>query len=73
MAELDYNFGADTFPAHIELCGICGRRVHRLPPNQTRLYCENCGQAHGTATVVYTRRDLTGRRSVGVYLSGDAA
>jgi hypothetical protein len=31
MAEFDHNFGADTFPAHIELCGICGRRVHRLP------------------------------------------
>ena len=38
MSERDYTFSADTYPAHIEVCGICGRRVHRLPPDQTRLY-----------------------------------
>jgi ribosomal protein S27AE len=61
MSESDYNLGADKFPEHIELCGVCGRRVHRMPPDQTRLYCEKCGHAQEKATVVYTRGGLTGR------------
>jgi len=55
MAERDYNLGPDKFPEQIELCGVCGRRVHRMPPDQTRLYCEKCGHAQEKATVVYTR------------------
>jgi hypothetical protein len=55
MPESDYILGAQKFPDQIELCGMCGRRVHRMPPDETRLYCEKCGQAHGRPTVVYRR------------------
>jgi hypothetical protein len=55
MSETDYNLGAQKFPEQIELCGMCGRRVHRMPPDETRLYCEKCGQAEGRPTVVYRR------------------
>jgi ribosomal protein S27AE len=57
MAERDYYLGTEKFPARIELCGVCGRRVHRMPPDQTRLYCEKCGNAEQKATVVYTREE----------------
>jgi ribosomal protein S27AE len=58
MAERDYNLGSQKFPEQIELCGMCGRRVHRMPPDETRLYCEKCGQAQGQPTVVYRRVTL---------------
>jgi hypothetical protein len=58
MSERDYNLGAQKFPEQIELCGVCGRRVHRLPPDETRLYCEKCGQAKKQPTVVYRRVTL---------------
>ena len=61
MAERDYNLGMDKFPEQIELCGVCGRRVHRMPPDQTRLYCEKCGHAEEKATVAYTRAGLASR------------
>ncbi len=60
MSERDYNL-TDKFPEQIELCGVCGRRVHRMPPDQTRLYCEKCGRAQEKAAVVYTRAGLSGR------------
>jgi ribosomal protein S27AE len=56
MSERDYNLGTDKFPEQIELCGVCGRRVHRMPPDRSRLYCEKCGHGQDKATVVYTRR-----------------
>jgi hypothetical protein len=58
MSERDCNLGAQKFPEEIELCGVCGRRVHRLPPDETRLYCEKCGQAQEHPTVVYRRVTL---------------
>ena len=58
MSERDYNLGAQKFPEQIELCGMCGRRVHRLSPDETRLFCEKCGQAQGRPTVVYRRVTL---------------
>lgn len=58
MSERDYNLGAQKFPEQIELCGVCGRRVHRLPPDETRLHCEKCGQAQKHPTVVYRRVTL---------------
>jgi ribosomal protein S27AE len=61
MAERDYYLGTEKFPDQIELCGVCGRRVHRMPPDQTRLYCEKCGHAEQRATVVYMRGALTSR------------
>ena len=61
MAERDYNLGTEKFPDQIELCGICGRRVHRMPPDQTRLYCEKCGHGEDKATVVYSRLGATAR------------
>jgi homoserine O-acetyltransferase len=57
MAERDYNLGPDKFPQQIELCGICGRRIHRMPPDQSRLYCEKCGHANDKAPVAYIRRE----------------
>ena len=58
MSERDNNLGTDEFPEQIELCGVCGRRVHRMPPDQTRLYCEKCGRAQ-KRPASYTRRGLT--------------
>ena len=58
MSERDYNLGAQKFPEQSELCGVCGRRVHRLPPDDTRLYCEKCGQAQTHPTVAYRRVTL---------------
>jgi hypothetical protein len=58
MSERDYNLGPQKFPEQIELCGVCGRRVHRLPPDETRLYCEKCGQAQKQPTVIYRRVTL---------------
>ena len=59
MSDRDYNLGTNKFPEQIELCGVCGRRVHRMPPDQTRLYCEKCGHAQEGVTVVYVRRSPT--------------
>jgi ribosomal protein S27AE len=56
MAERDYNLGTDKFPQQIELCGVCGRRVHRMPPDHSRLYCEKCGHASDRAPVAYVRQ-----------------
>ena len=56
MAERDYNLGIEKFPEQIELCGVCGRRVHRMPPEATRLYCEKCGHAHEKLPVAYIRK-----------------
>ena len=53
--ESDYILGAGKFPEHIELCGVCGRRIHRMPPDQSRLYCEKCGHGEQKPPVVYTR------------------
>jgi ribosomal protein S27AE len=58
MSERDYKLGTQKFPEQIELCGVCGRRVHRLPPDETRLYCEKCGQAQTQPTVIYRRVTL---------------
>ena len=61
MAERDYYLGTNKFPDQIELCGMCGRRVHRMPPDQSRLSCEKCGHAEQKSTVVYTRGASTSR------------
>ena len=61
MAERDYNLGTEKFPQQIELCGVCGRRVHRIPPDQSRLYCEKCGHASERAPVAYIRQPETTR------------
>jgi hypothetical protein len=61
MAERDYNLGTEKFPQQIELCGVCGRRVHRMPPDHIRLYCEKCGHAEEKAAVAYTRLSATAR------------
>ena len=58
MSDLHHNLGAQKFPEQIELCGVCGRGVHRLPPDESRLYCEKCGQAQERSTIVYRRATL---------------
>jgi hypothetical protein len=56
MTEHDYNLGQDKFPPRIELCSIRGRRLHRMPPDQTRIYGEKCGQGHDKPPVAYVRQ-----------------
>jgi ribosomal protein S27AE len=59
MAETDYNLGLEKFPAQIELCGVCGRRIHRMPPENSRLYCEKCGHGEDKPPIVYLRGGRT--------------
>jgi ribosomal protein S27AE len=56
VAEREYNLGVEKFPEQIELCGVCGRRVHRMPPDASRLYCEKCGRADEKLPVAYIRK-----------------
>jgi len=56
MAERDYNLGPEKFPQMIELCGMCGRRLHRMPPDQSRPYCEKCGHGDEQPSVTYVRQ-----------------
>ncbi len=56
MSERDYNLGVEKFPEQIELCGVCGRRLHRMPPDASRLYCEKCGRGDEKLPVAYVRK-----------------
>ena len=61
MADRDYILGVEKFPEQIELCGVCGRRVHRMPPDATRRYCENCGHADEQLPAAYIRKACIAR------------
>ena len=52
----DYYLGPEKFPAEIELCGTCARRLHRIGPERTA-YCEKCGHGSDEAPVTYARKD----------------
>lgn len=52
----DYYLGPEKFPATIELCGTCARRLHRIGPDAAA-YCEKCGHGTELPPTVYTRVD----------------
>jgi ribosomal protein L37E len=56
MSERDYNLGVEKSPEQIELCGVCGRRLHRMPPDASRLYCATCGHGDEKLPVAYVRK-----------------
>jgi hypothetical protein len=48
MSERDYNLGAQKFPEQIELCGVCGRRVHRCRPTRPASTVRNAARLKST-------------------------
>lgn len=47
-----------TWPDEVELCGVCGQRIERLPPEGRDPCCFRCGRAEEAPSVRYVRADV---------------
>lgn len=59
--DVDYVDESIRFANVIEVCGQCGRRIWRIGPDGTQLYCEKGGRKHANyPTVKYIKAPVEG-------------